>query len=102
MTAIHFLWPGDPATATGGFVYDRRITLGLRALGWTVVDHVLPDGFPAPDAAAEAAAAAALAAIPDGSVAVADGLALAVLPDLALRHGTRLRLVGLVHHPLAE
>lgn len=102
MRTIHFLWPGDPATATGGFVYDRRITLGLRALGWTVVDHVLPDGFPASDAAAQAAAAAALAAIPDGSVAVADGLALGVLPDLALSHGARLRLVGLVHHPLAE
>ena len=102
MTAIHVLWPGDPATPTGGFAYDRRIVQGLRTLGRTVVDHVLPDGFPDPDPTAQTAAAEALAGIPDGALAVVDGLALGVLPHLAQRHGTRLRLIGLVHHPLAE
>ena len=31
-----------------------------------------------------------------------DGLALGAMPDIATAEARRLRLVGLVHHPLAE
>ena len=46
-------------------------------------------------------AAAVLGAIPDGAVAVVDGLCLGGMADLAVAHGGRLRLVALIHHPLA-
>jgi glycosyltransferase involved in cell wall biosynthesis len=98
---LHFLVPGDPATATGGYIYDRRIAEGLRAVGWTVEVQTPGDGFPAPDEAARAEAAAVVEALPDGALVLADGLAFGVLPELAERHAQRLRWVALVHHPLA-
>jgi glycosyltransferase involved in cell wall biosynthesis len=61
-----------------------------------------PDGFPFPDDAARQAAAASLAACPDGAVILIDGLAFGALPEVAEAHAERLRLVALVHHPLAE
>ncbi|SFN03708.1 glycosyltransferase family 4 protein [Variovorax sp. OV329] len=96
-----FLYPGELATRTGGYTYDRRIINGLQALGWRVDLHSLGDGFPAPDAAALARARDVVASLPDGALAVADGLGFAVLGDLAHAHAKRLRWVALVHHPLA-
>jgi glycosyltransferase involved in cell wall biosynthesis len=48
-----------------------------------------------------AAAAATLRAVPAGRTVVIDGLALGGMPDVALREAGRVRLVALVHHPLA-
>jgi hypothetical protein len=33
MLTLHLLVPGDPATRTGGFIYDRRIVQSLRQQG---------------------------------------------------------------------
>lgn len=96
-----FLLPGPTDSLSGGYAYDRRIIAGLRAAGWAVGLQVLPASFPWPDAAALAQAAAQVAALPDGSLAIADGLAFGAMPALAHQHADRLRWVALVHHPLA-
>ncbi|MBT2323402.1 glycosyltransferase family 4 protein [Variovorax paradoxus] len=103
MTTKHcsFLVPGELETRTGGYTYDRRIVDGLRALQWEVEIRSLGEGYPAPDAAALAQAGRVLDALPDGALAVVDGLAFGVLPELAQRHADRLRWVALVHHPLS-
>jgi glycosyltransferase involved in cell wall biosynthesis len=101
MPRLAFLVPGDPASRTGGYAYDRAMIAGLRARGWTVQQPRLPDGFPFPDRAALDAAARCIAAIADGTPVVADGLAFGALPDLAEAHADRLRWIALVHHPLA-
>jgi glycosyltransferase involved in cell wall biosynthesis len=100
--ALTFVVPGDLEARTGGYGYDRRIIAGLRERGWTV-DLVSLDGsFPFPGRAAREQAAEALASIADGATVIVDGLALGVLPEEAERERDRLRLVALVHHPLAQ
>lgn len=99
---VWFLVPGDLDTPTGGYGYDRRMIAGLAALGWQVEPRRLEDEFPFPNTAALAQAARVLGDIPDAESVVVDGLAFGALPDLAEAEGSRLRLLALVHHPLAE
>src|SRR5689334_7066291 len=99
---IAFVIPGRIDTPTGGYIYDRRIIEGLRARGSTVEIRSLSSLFPFPDTAALAGAARELAAITDGAIAVIDGLAAGAMPDDVERESRRLRIVALVHHPLAK
>lgn len=96
-----FLVPGELDTRTGGYTYDRHIIEGLRARQWVVEVLSLGEGYPAPDAAALAFAARVIEGLPDGALAVVDGLAFGVLPELVRLHAQRLNWVALVHHPLA-
>ncbi len=100
-TDCYFFVPGDWQSRTGGYLYDRRIAGGLARRGWRVAVRSPGEGYPWPDAAARAQAQAVAAALPDGALVVADGLAFGVLPELAERHAERLCWVALVHHPLA-
>ncbi|MQA31539.1 MAG: glycosyltransferase [Luteitalea sp.] len=93
--------PGRLETHTGGYIYDKRIVSGLRARGWPVEVRELDPGFPSPTASALAEAGQVLSAIPDRSIALVDGLALGAMPDHAERERSRLRLVALIHLPLA-
>jgi len=99
--SIDLVVPGDPNTATGGYIYDREILAGLADLGWRTAVHALDESFPRPTPAALRAARAVLAGIPSGRVVVIDGLALAGLERVLETEAKRLRVVGLVHHPLA-
>ncbi|NDV86174.1 glycosyltransferase [Aurantimonas aggregata] len=96
-----FAIPGDIETRSGGYGYDRRMLAELSGLGWDVTRLHLPGSFPAPGAADLNATAAALAAIPDRTPVLIDGLAFGAMPDIARAEAGRLRLVALVHHPLA-
>jgi len=94
-----FALPGDPETRTGGYIYDKRLAEGLRALGWTVESLRLPQVLGRPDAVAHAHAQ--LVRVPDGVPVMIDGLALGVLPEAAAAVAARGPLIALVHHPLA-
>jgi glycosyltransferase involved in cell wall biosynthesis len=98
---LWFLVPGDLDTPTGGYRYDRRIVAGLSASGWSVTVEQLDDSFPQPTALALDDAERRLAAIPEGAMVIVDGLAFGAMPDVAAAHAQRLRLIALVHHPLA-
>jgi glycosyltransferase involved in cell wall biosynthesis len=93
--------PGRLTTKTGGYGYDRRIVDGLRALGWDLQVRELDDSFPFPTTDALEQAEGALATIGAGTCVLIDGLAFGAMADVAGRHARRLRLVALVHHPLA-
>jgi len=97
-----FLVPGALDQLTGGYLFDRHVVEGLRASGRAIDAVELPGRFPEPDAVACAGAADALARLPDGAVAVLDGLALLAFADCLEREAKRLRAVAFVHHPLAD
>jgi glycosyltransferase involved in cell wall biosynthesis len=100
-STVTLLVPGDLETRTGGYGYDREIVAGLRTLGWTVDLCQVDAGFPFPTAYARAQAVVALASRPAGTLVLADGLAFGAMASEAAREAARLRLVALVHHPLA-
>jgi glycosyltransferase involved in cell wall biosynthesis len=99
---LHLIVPGPLDQRTGGYLYDARMVEGLRRLGWTVDVISLEGAFPRADARAQVSMEESLAALPNGSRVVIDGLAMGGLPDLIRDHGERLRIVSLVHHPLAD
>jgi glycosyltransferase involved in cell wall biosynthesis len=99
---LTLLVPGDPDTRTGGYGYDRRIAEGLRERDWAVEVTRLSDTFPFPTPAALAHAAEVLTSLPDDTLVLADGLAFSALPAQATHQARRLRLIALVHHPLAS
>ncbi len=99
---LHVVVPGPIDQQTGGYIYDRRMVDGLRGQGWRVDVHSVPGAFPADDAGAGARMAAALAGLPDGARVVIDGLALGGLPAPVHAERGRLRVLALVHHPLAD
>jgi glycosyltransferase involved in cell wall biosynthesis len=96
-----FAVPGDLATPTGGYAYDRRMIAELGQLGWHVDVVDLGEGFPWPDDATRRSALAQLLRTAAGSPIVVDGLALGVLPETASQLASRNPLMALVHHPLA-
>lgn len=98
---LYFLIPGDLQTLTGGYAYDRELMAALQGMGMPVHLLSVSAQYPMPDADAQADAAKQLAAIPDGAVLLADGLAYGAMDQLALIEHKRLRIIALCHHPLA-
>lgn len=101
-TPFHLVVPGPLDQRTGGYLYDARMVAELGRAGRPVVVHEVEGRFPNVDERALTALDAELAVIGDGDVVVVDGLAFGAAPKLAARHADRLRLVALVHHPLAD
>lgn len=99
--SLTFAYPGDLSLKTGGYAYDRKVIDGLRSLGWTVDLLPLGEGFPAPSQATIQSASKMLSALPDNTLLLVDGLAFGVLEAWATAEAARLRIVALVHHPLA-
>ena len=102
MNRIALVIPGALTTRSGGYEYDRRLAIGLRSRGWHVDVHEIAGSFPYPTKETLDRATAALASIPAGMTVIVDGLALGAMPDQAERERRRLRLVALVHQPLAD
>jgi len=96
-----FAVPGDLATPTGGYAYDRRMIVELGDLGWQVDLLDFGTDFPWPGEATRTAALTQLLSMPAGRAIVVDGLALGALPEAASQLRRRSPLLALVHHPLA-
>ena len=101
MPRVYFALPGPLDQRTGGTVYDAKVIEGLRDDGGWVETLEWPGSFPFPNEDDRLTVAASLASLPDNALVVIDGLALGTLPGLARLERERLRLVALVHHPLA-
>lgn len=97
--------PGDVDDVTvpsGGNAYDRRVCHGLADMGRPVREVALAGSWPRPDNAARAELTRALAALPDGTPVLLDGLVACGVPDVVVPQARRLRIAVLVHLPLGD
>ena len=99
--ALAFLVPGSIHQLTGGYLLVRKVVEGLRALGRGVAVIELAGRYPDANDVVRVSAASTLAGLPAGTTAVIDGLALPGFADCLTSEGQRLRLIGLIHHPLS-
>jgi glycosyltransferase involved in cell wall biosynthesis len=102
---VHVVVPDgvdDPDRPSGGNTYDRRVCDGLNAAGWRVLEHVVAGTWPRPATASLTRLAAVLAAVPDGSSVLVDGLVASAAPEVLVPAARRLRLVVLLHMPLRD
>jgi glycosyltransferase involved in cell wall biosynthesis len=96
-----FVVPGNLQSRTGGYIYDRHIVDGLRAMHWDIDVQALDESFPMPTQSAVAHATEVFASLPSGTITLVDSLAFGAIPEIVERHRSRLRIVALVHLPLA-
>lgn len=88
----------DPAAPSGGNRYDREVLARLAE----VHEIAVHGSWPTPGAAARAALAGALTAVPDDATVLVDGLVGCGVPEVLAPHAGRLRLAVLVHLPLCD
>jgi len=99
---FHFVLPGPLNQRTGGYIYGARIVSELRLAGVSIHVHSIRGRFPDVDSVARGALDDILRGLDDGALVVIDGLASGGLPDVIADHVSRLAIVALVHHPLAD
>jgi glycosyltransferase involved in cell wall biosynthesis len=100
-----FVLPGDVDDVTvpsGGNTYDRRTCQALTAAGRHVREVTVAGSWPRPDASARDRLTRVLSELPDDAVTVLDGLVACGVPEIVVPQAHRLRLVVLVHLPLAD
>ena len=105
MNRVHVVLPGDvddPRSPSGGNTYGRRVARELDALGWTIQRHRVAGSWPRPSATEEAGLARLLAAVPDGEILLLDGLVACGVPQVVVPQAGRVRVVVVVHLPLAD
>ena len=96
----HFAIPGDLASLTGGYAYDREVMARAAVFGAELRHLLLPGGFPAPTRAELDETARVLRTLPRDGPLLIDGLAFgAFTPDLLALLPAK--TIALVHHPLA-
>ncbi|MBD3764790.1 MAG: glycosyltransferase [Rhodobacterales bacterium] len=95
-----FAIPGDIATLTGGYIYERRLLEGLRDHGREVAHVVLGASFPDPTPADMADAAAQLTALAPDRPLILDGLVFGSIETGVLAR-VQAPVVAMIHHPLA-
>ncbi|WP_116246789.1 glycosyltransferase family 4 protein [Nocardiopsis sp. FIRDI 009] len=100
MTVTFVVPPAD--VPSGGNTYDARIAAELEASGRPVRRVEAPGFWPRPGPADRERLSRELALLPDGAGVLMDGLVACGVPEILGPHADRLRIVTLVHLPLAD
>jgi glycosyltransferase involved in cell wall biosynthesis len=101
---VHLVVPegfDNPGQPTGGNIYDLRVCAGLAEAGWEVLVATVAAAWPVPDSGARADLARIISAIPDGEIALIDGLIASPTAAQLLPHAARISMTVLLHMPLA-
>ena len=96
-----FAIPGDIETLTGGYIYERRLLEGLRAMGREVRHLQLGATFPDPTPEDMADALAQLRSVEADRPLILDGLVFGAIDTAGLGR-VRAPVVAMIHHPLAR
>jgi glycosyltransferase involved in cell wall biosynthesis len=99
MTRVLFAIPGDLATLSGGYGYDRQIIAHLPAFGVETDHRILSARFPFPTNDDLRDAVATIARGRRGAPAMIDGLAFGAMPAETVRT-IGAPVIALVHHPV--
>ena len=99
MTPAAFAIPGDLDTLTGGYIYEKRLLEGLRALGHEVAHLRLGASFPDPTPRDMADALRQMQAVPPAHPLILDGFVAGAGTGLET---IRAPMVAMIHHPLAH
>ncbi len=95
-----FAVPGDIASLTGGYSFDRKLINGLRHSGWDITLLSLGGSFPDPTRDDLSDAARQLSTVCENQPIIIDGLALGAF-DSTVMASISAPIVALIHHPLA-
>ncbi len=98
---VVFAIPGDLATPTGGYGYDRELLAHLPAHGLSVEHLQLPGSFPMASVPDLGETGYKLSQTDPNAMILVDGLAYGAMTDIVLKDMDR-TFVALVHHPLAH
>ena len=101
---VHVIVPDgfdDPGQPTGGNIYDRRVCAGLAEAGWEVLVAPVAAAWPVRGSGERADLARVVSAVPDGDTVLIDGLIASPAAAQVLPHTRRIRMVVLLHMPLA-
>ena len=101
---VHVVVPegfDNPGQPSGGNIYDRRVCAGLSEAGWEVLVATVAAAWPVPGSRARAELARIVSAIPDGEIALIDGLIASPTAAQLLPHAGRIPMTVLLHMPLA-
>ena len=104
MRSVYVVLPGgidDPGAPSGGNRYDRELCEGLGRTR-DVYEIAVSAPWPRPPVPARDALAGALQRLPDGATVLLDGLVAGAVPDVVESAAARLRMIVLVHLPLAD
>jgi len=96
---VYFVVPDaidDAARVSGGNVYDRHVRDGLRSSGWDV-RMVVVEQAQANPSTDSSPTTLALAELPDGALALIDGLIAVAESDAVVAESSRLLMVVLAH-----
>jgi len=101
---VHVVVPDgfdNPGQPTGGNIYDQRVCAGLAEAGWEVLIATVAAAWPVPGPGGRAELARVVSAIPDGEIALIDGLIASPTAAQLLPHADRISMTVLLHMPLA-
>jgi glycosyltransferase involved in cell wall biosynthesis len=101
---VHVVVPEEfdhPGQPSGGNIYDRRVCAGLAEAGWDVLVTTVAGAWPVSGPGARADLARIVSAIPDGATVLLDGLIASPAAAQLLPHASRIRMMVLLHMPLA-
>jgi glycosyltransferase involved in cell wall biosynthesis len=101
---VHVVVPtgfDNPGQPTGGNIYDQRVCAGLAGAGWEVLVATVAGAWPVPDSGDRADLDRIVSAIPDGEIALIDGLIASPSAAQLLAHADRISMTVLLHMPLA-